>query len=86
VTLNSAARDWLAAKKVIAEAEGRLNAAKAVLLEHFRTSGDSEHKGVGYARTTLRALDVGLARAMLGPKKAEACTVDRTRETLSVLR
>lgn len=86
MTLNTAAKEWKAAKATIAEATGRLDAAKAVLLDHFRASGQAEFRGVGYARTSLRALDVGLARAMLGPRKAEECTVDRTRETLSVVK
>jgi len=83
VTLNSAAKRWLAAKAAIAEHQAELDAAKVVLLEHFRSSGSCEHRGVRYARSSLRALDVGLARAALGPRRAEECTVERTRETLS---
>jgi len=83
VTLNTAAKRWLAAKTAIAQHTAELDAAKAVLLEHFRASGSAEYRGVRYAKSSLRALDVSLARAALGPKKAEECTVDRVRETLS---
>lgn len=87
MTVTEAARVWVATKRKLARLDAEIRQAKAaedVLKTHFAATGKTSFRGIGYARTTFEALDVGLARAELGAKAAK-CTVTRTRETLSLL-
>lgn len=83
--LAEAAAQWIAAKTELRDVERRVDEAKAVLLEHFRTTGKTSYRNrIAYSTTTYRQLDTTKARQLLGDKAGEAETV-RTRETLTAL-
>lgn len=83
--VTEAAATWAECKTAIAEAEKRMRPATEALKAHFRAKGTTSFKGVAYAKSTYTALDVALAREALG-KKAQACEVERERESLSLLK
>lgn len=85
MTVAEAAAQWEDAKRIIQQAEPKLNAAAKVLKEFFRKSGKADYKNrIGYAKTMPRRLDATRLRAEL-PDVAEAYTVPSERETLSLL-
>lgn len=83
--VTEAAATWVECKTAIAEAEKRMKPATEALKAHFRSRTSTSFKGVGYSKTTYTALDVEAARKALGDKAA-ACEVERSRETLSLLK
>jgi hypothetical protein len=82
MTLAQAAQQWLKARQAVKDAEADLDAARTVLLDHFRKAKRNRIHGVEYSKSSYRQLDTRKARELLG-ERAKDAEVLRTRETLT---
>lgn len=80
--LEEAARQFLKARQIVKDAESEQDAARAVLLEHFRKAKRNRIHGIEYSKSPYRALDTKKARELLGDQAKDAEVV-RIRETLT---
>jgi hypothetical protein len=77
------ARRYIRNKRRIKSLEKQTTADEKVLKDSGR-SGAVLPLGLGYRCTQYSSLDTALARAALGPAKADECTVTRQRETIEL--
>lgn len=69
MSVAAAARQWIEAKRQEAQVQTKLEAAKAVLLEHFRKNDRRDYKGlIGYSIRTQQRLDTEKVKAELGDR------------------
>ena len=61
-----------------------LDQAKKTLKAYMTEKKKTTYRGITLTETTSRRLDSALARAALGPKKVEQCTVETVRQQLQL--
>jgi hypothetical protein len=69
LSVAEAARTWIEGKRQEAQIQAKLEASKAVLLDHFRKNDRRDYKGlIGYSVRTQVRLDTEKVKAELGDR------------------